>query len=128
MKNREIELNKKMMIVSETNEKGIITYANNDFCTIAGFSKEELIGKPHSLVRHQDMPKAAFEDLWRTVKAGKIWNGIVKNRTKNGGYYWVNATAYPSKTKNGEIRYISVRVKPTKEEIEKAEKLYKSMR
>ena len=128
MKNREIELNKKMMIVSETNEKGIITYANNDFCTIAGFSKEELIGKPHSLVRHQDMPKAAFEDLWRTVKAGKIWNGIVKNRTKNGGYYWVNATAYPSKTKNGEIRYISVRVKPTKEEIEKAEKLYNSMR
>jgi aerotaxis receptor len=128
LKNREIELNKKMMIVSETNEKGIITYANNDFCTIAGFSKEELIGKPHSLVRHQDMPKAAFEDLWRTVKAGKIWNGIVKNRTKNGGYYWVNATAYPSKTKNGEIRYISVRVKPTKEEIEKAEKLYKSMR
>ena len=127
MKNREIELNKKMMIVSETNEKGIITYANNDFCSIAGFSKEELIGKPHSLVRHQDMPKAAFEDLWKTVKAGKIWNGIVKNRTKNGGFYWVNATAYPSKTKSGNIRYISVRVKPTREEIEKAEKLYKSM-
>lgn len=128
MKNREIELNKKMMIVSETNEKGIITYANNDFCSIAGFSKEELIGKPHSLVRHQDMPKAAFEDLWKTVKAGKIWNGIVKNRTKNDGFYWVNATAYPSKTRNGEIRYISVRVKPTKEEIEKAEKLYKTMK
>jgi aerotaxis receptor len=128
LKNREIELNKKMMIVSETNEKGIITYANNDFCSIAGFSKEELIGKPHSLVRHQDMPKAAFEDLWKTVKAGKIWNGIVKNRTKNGGFYWVNATAYPSKTRNGEIRYISVRVKPTKEEIEKAEKLYKTMK
>jgi aerotaxis receptor len=128
LKNREIELNKKMMIVSETNEKGIITYANSDFCSIAGFSKEELIGKPHSLVRHQDMPKAAFEDLWKTVKAGKIWNGIVKNRTKNGGFYWVNATAYPSKTRNGEIRYISVRVKPTKEEIEKAEKLYKTMK
>lgn len=74
------------------------------------------------------MPKAAFEDLWKTVKAGKIWNGIVKNRTKNGGFYWVNATAYPSKTRNGEIRYISVRVKPTKEEIEKAEKLYKTMK
>lgn len=124
----EIKLNKKTMIVSETNEKGLITYANNDFCAIAGFSKEELIGKPHSIVRHQDMPKAAFEDLWKTVKAGKIWNGIVKNRTKNGGFYWVNATAYPSKTRNGEIRYISVRVKPTKEEIEKAEKLYKTMK
>lgn len=124
----EIKLNKKTMIVSETNEKGLITYANNDFCAIAGFSKEELIGKPHSIVRHQDMPKAAFEDLWKTVKSGKVWKGIVKNRTKNGGFYWVNATAYPSKTRNGEIRYISVRVKPTKEEIEKAEKLYKTMK
>ncbi|WP_050989837.1 PAS domain-containing protein [Arcobacter sp. L] len=128
LKNREIELNKKTMIVSETNEKGIITYANSDFCIIAGYTKEELIGNPHSMVRHQDMPKAAFEDLWKTVKAGKIWNGIVKNSTKNGGYYWVNATAYPSKTRNGEIRYISVRVKPTKEEIKKAEMLYRTMK
>jgi len=74
------------------------------------------------------MPKAAFEDMWKTIKSGKVWKGIVKNRTKDGGYYWVNATAYPSRTVNGEIRYISVRVKPTKEEIQTAEKLYSKLR
>lgn len=126
--NNEIELNKNTMIVSETDEKGIITYANEDFCTIAGYTKEELIGNPHNMVRHQDMPKAAFEDLWKTIKNGNIWHGIVKNRTKMGDFYWVNATAYPSKTQDGKIRYISVRVKPTKEEIDEATELYKNMR
>lgn len=124
---KEIKLNKNTMIVSETNEKGTVIYANNDFCNIAGYSKEELIGKPHNLVRHEDMPKVAFEDLWKTIKAGKIWKGIVKNKTKNGDFYWVNATAYPSKTKEGKIRYISVRVRPTDKEIEHAIKLYKTM-
>ncbi len=124
---KEIKLNKNTMIVSETNEKGIVIYANNDFCNIAGYSKEELIGKPHNLVRHEDMPKVAFEDLWKTIKAGKIWKGIVKNKTKNGDFYWVNATAYPSKTKEGNIRYISVRVSQTDKEIEHAIKLYKTM-
>ncbi|RXJ85480.1 PAS domain-containing protein [Arcobacter cloacae] len=127
MNEKEIKLCKKIMIVSETNEKGIIKYANDDFCKIAGFTKEELIGNPHNLVRHKDMPKAAFEDLWNTIKSGKIWKGIVKNRTKDGGYYWVNATAYPSKTVNGEKRFISVRVKPTEEEISNAIKLYSKL-
>lgn len=123
----EILLDKKTMIVSETDKKGIIIYANADFCKIAGYTKDELIGNPHNMVRHSDMPKAAFEDLWETVKRGDVWNGIVKNRTKNGGYYWVNATVFPSKDVNGNIRYVSVRVKPTKEEIEKAENLYKTL-
>lgn len=123
----EILLDKKTMIVSETDAKGIIIYANADFCKIAGYTKDELIGNPHNMVRHSDMPKAAFEDLWETVKRGDVWNGIVKNRTKNGGYYWVNATVFPSKDVNGNIRYVSVRVKPTKEEIEKAENLYKTL-
>lgn len=123
----EILLDKKTMIVSETDAKGIIIYANADFCKIAGYTKDELIGNPHKMVRHSDMPKAAFEDLWETVKRGDVWNGIVKNRTKNGGYYWVNATVFPSKDVNGNIRYVSVRVKPTKEEIEKAENLYKTL-
>ncbi len=124
---REVELDKKTMIVSETDEKGIIIYANDDFCTIAGYTKEELIGQPHNIVRHPDMPKAAFKDLWTTIQEGKIWKGIVKNKTKDGNYYWVNATAYPSTSSNGKKRYISVRIKPTRKEIEKAEELYKTM-
>ncbi len=121
---KEKSLEKNTIIVSQTNEKGEIIFANNDFCKIAGFSLEELIGKAHNTVRHSDMPKWAFEDLWKTLKSGKTWKGIVKNRTKDGGYYWVNATAFPSRSSDGTIRYVSVRVKPTKEEIEIAKKLY----
>ncbi|AYJ77518.1 PAS domain-containing protein [Aliarcobacter cryaerophilus] len=121
---QEKSLEKNTIIVSQTNEKGEIIFANNDFCKIAGFSLDELIGKAHNTVRHSDMPKWAFEDLWRTLKSGKTWKGIVKNRTKDGGYYWVNATAFPSRSSDGTIRYVSVRVKPTKEEIEIAKKLY----
>ena len=125
--NQEILLDKKTMIVSETDEKGIILYANADFCKIAGYSKDELIGQAHNYVRHEDMPKTAFKDLWQTVQAGNTWNGIVKNKTKSGDYYWVNATAFPSKDSNGKLRYISVRVKPTKEEIQNAIALYKTL-
>ena len=121
---QEKSLEKNTIIVSQTNEKGEIIFANNDFCKIAGFSLEELIGKAHNTVRHSDMPKWAFEDLWKTLKSGKTWKGIVKNRTKDGGYYWVNATAFPSRNSDGTVRYVSVRVKPTKEEIEIAKKLY----
>ena len=125
---KEVKISKHTMIVSETDEKGVILYANDDFCDIAGYTKDELIGKPHSLVRHEDMPKVAFEDLWKTIKSGKVWNGIVKNKTKSGDFYWVNATAYPSKTQDGKLRYISIRVHPTQNEIENAEILYKTLR
>lgn len=123
----ETRLDKKTMIVSETDAKGIIVYANEDFCKIAGYTKEELIGKPHNMVRHKDMPSKAFEDLWNTVQSGNIWNGMVKNRTKDGGYYWVNATVFPSKDSKGNKRYISVRVKPTEDEIKTAKKLYETL-
>lgn len=125
---QEVKLSIDTMIVSETDVKGNIIFANSDFCDIAGYTIEELIGKPHNIIRHKDMPKAAFEDLWKTIQDGKIWNGIVKNRTKNGGYYWVNATAYPSKNEKGELRYISVRIKPTDKEIEDAINLYKTLK
>ena len=125
---QEVKLSIDTMIVSETDAKGNIIFANSDFCDIAGYTTEELIGKPHNTVRHKDMPKAAFEDLWKTIKSGNIWNGLVKNRTKNGGYYWVNATAYPSKNEKGELRYISVRIKPTDKEIEDAINLYKTLK
>ncbi len=124
----EIKINKNTMIVSETDEKGTIIYANDDFCTIAGYSKDELIGQPHNIVRHSDMPKVAFEDLWKTIQTGKVWNGIVKNKTKSGDFYWVNATAYQSKTQDGKIRYISVRVCPTEDEIKSADNLYKTLK
>lgn len=124
---KEIVLEDHSFLVSETNEKGIITFASDDFCEIAGYSVEELIGKPHNLVRHPDMPKVAFKDLWETIKSGKVWKGIVKNKTKDGRYYWVNATAYPSKNSKGELRYVSIRIKPTDDEINNAISLYKTL-
>ncbi len=79
------------MIVSSTDLKGIITYANRKFCEIAGYCKEELVGSNHNMIRHPDMPRAAFEELWSTLHAGKEWEGIVKNLRKDGMYYWVYA-------------------------------------
>ncbi len=124
---KESILDRKTVIVSETDARGVILYANDDFCRISGYSKAELIGKPHNIVRHPDMPKEAFSSLWETIKSGNVWNGIVKNRTKSGDYYWVNATVYPSRTPTGETRYFSVRVKPTDAEIEEAQNTYASM-
>lgn len=125
--NEEIKMSINDIIVTETDAKGIITFANDDFCKIAGYKKEELLGSPHNMVRHSDMPKAAFKDLWQTVQSGKLWKGIVKNKTKSGGFYWVNATAYPSKKANGELRYISIRIKPTDKEIADAVNLYSTL-
>lgn len=115
-------------IVSTTNLKGITTYANQDFYDISGFSPEEVIGKNHNIVRHPDMPIEAFTDLWDTLKQGKPWMGIVKNRCKNGDYYWVTAYVTPT-YENGEITgYQSVRVKADSDDIKRAEKLYKRIR
>lgn len=116
-------------LVSQTDEKGKILFANDDFCKIAGYTIDELVGKPHSVVRHPDMPKAAFKDLWNTVQSGKVWTGYVKNKTKDGGYYWVFATVYPMKDSHtNEKRYMSCRRKPSKQEIEAAQNLYKTMK
>lgn len=81
-----------VVIVSHTDLKGRITYANDDFCEYAGMTREELLGQPHNVIRHPDMPPEAFRDLWATIKAGHVWQGIVKNRRKNGDHYWVKAT------------------------------------
>ncbi|BAK70536.1 PAS domain-containing protein [Aliarcobacter butzleri] len=126
--NNEILIPEGVIIVSETDAKGNIIFANTDFCRIAEYKIEELVGKPHNLVRHPDMPKIAFVDLWKTIQDGNIWKGIVKNKTKNGDYYWVNATVYPSKMPDGRLRYISVRVKPTQIEISNAINLYSKLR
>lgn len=125
---REIVLDDYAFLVSETDEKGIINFANDDFCRIAGYDLEELIRKNHNIVRHQDMPKAAFKSLWDTVKQGKVWDGYVKNKCKNGDYYWVYATVFPFKTCDGSSGYLSCRRKASREEIEAHEKLYKQMK
>jgi PAS domain S-box-containing protein len=113
-------------MVTKTNTKGIITFANKDFIEISGFSEKELIGKNHNLIRHPDMPPAAFEVMWKTLQRGLPWHGIVKNRCKNGDHYWVDARIVPIK-KNGEITgYMSVRACPSREDVAATEATYKS--
>lgn len=114
-------------LVSGTDAKGIITFANDDFCDVAGYNLDELMGQPHNIVRHPDMPKAAFKDLWDTVQKGNIWTGFVKNATKDGGYYWVFATVYPFETCDGTKGYMSCRRKASPKEIAEHVALYKQL-
>jgi len=124
----EVELLDSSSIVSKTDLKGRITYINRDFIEVSGFLESELIGKSHNIVRHPDMPPEAFSDLWNTVKAGKPWNGMVKNRCKNGDYYWVEANVAPIRENGQSIGYMSVRSKPTRQQVDVAEALYADMR
>jgi PAS domain S-box-containing protein len=107
-------------LISHTDDKGVISYVNDEFVETSGFAREELIGKAHNIVRHPDMPEAAFADLWGTLKKGRPWRGMVKNRRKNGDYYWVLAQVTP----RPEGGYISVRIAPTRESVAAAGKLY----
>lgn len=111
-------------LVSKTDLKGVITYANDEFVKISGYSREELVGKSHNVVRHPDMPPQAFAQMWATLKRGQPWNGVVKNRAKNGDYYWVEAFIVPERA-NGEILgYMSVRSRPSREQVRAAEVVY----
>ncbi|HET8791902.1 MAG TPA: methyl-accepting chemotaxis protein [Modicisalibacter sp.] len=124
---REYQLNDEHYLISRTDLKGRITYANPAFVEVSGFTHDELIGAAHSLVRHPDMPEAAFANLWQTIEAGESWVGLVKNRRKNGDYYWVHASVTPI-LENGQVQgYASVRVKATPEECERAERVYAQM-
>ncbi len=126
--NVEVPLSDDTLIVSKTDLKGQLTYINKDFLDISGFTEAELIGASHNIVRHPDMPPEAFEDLWRDLKAGRPWTGYVKNRCKNGDYYWVLATATPI-VENGQVTgYMSVRRKPTREAVAACEAAYKLFR
>ncbi|MBS4019379.1 MAG: methyl-accepting chemotaxis protein [Dechloromonas sp.] len=111
-------------IVSRTDLKGIITYADDTFVKLSGFAREELIGTSHNIVRHPSMPPAAFAWAWETIKADRPWRGMVKNRCKNGDYYWVDALIVPVLKDNRKIGYMSVRTKPTRQQISDAEALY----
>ena len=123
----EVSYSSDSVIVSTTDLKGAITYANDDFVKICGFSHDELIGKNHNIVRHPDVPPAAFADLWNTLEEGKPWMGIVKNRCKNGDYYWVDAYVTPIFENKTIIGYQSVRVQPDREDVARAEKLYQQL-
>ncbi|WP_440875156.1 methyl-accepting chemotaxis protein [Thalassotalea sp. PLHSN55] len=120
----EVFFDESEQLVSITDTRGVITYANEVFCKVAGYRQDELVGKNHNLVRHPDMPKAAFKDLWQEVQAGNHWQGVVKNRCKDGRYYWVNAYVTPL-YENGTITgYQSVRVKPSDALKQKAQTIY----
>ena len=126
--NREVRPEPGSSIISTTDLKGVITYVNQDFLDISGFTEEELIGKSHNVVRHPDMPPAVFADLWKRIKAGKTWRGIVKNRCKNGDHYWVEAFVTPIERDGAIIGYQSVRTVPTADQVEEAEGLYARLR
>ncbi|MBY0265742.1 MAG: Tar ligand binding domain-containing protein, partial [Burkholderiales bacterium] len=121
-------LNEGETIVSKTDLKGRITFINQTFLDVSGFTEEDVMGKAHNIVRHPDMPPAAFEDLWNTLKSGRPWSGMVKNRCKNGDFYWVRAEVSPV-LENGVITgYLSVRFAPNRADVDAAEQLYKRMR
>jgi aerotaxis receptor len=115
-------------IVSRTDLKGAITWGNEAFFEISGFERDELLGKNHNTVRHPDMPPAAFENLWATVKSGRPWCGIVKNRCKNGDHYWVEALVVPVRKDNQTIGYMSVRTEPSRAQVSAAEATYRQMK
>ncbi|MDH0606782.1 PAS domain-containing protein, partial [Pseudomonas sp. GD03869] len=124
---QEVAVDPRANILSTTDLKGVVTYVNPDFVAISGYSEAELLGRSHNQVRHPDMPPAAFADLWKTLKSGRSWMGVVKNRCKNGDHYWVSAFANPV-VRNGQVvEYQSVRSRAAPEQVARAEALYAAL-
>ncbi|MEY3122916.1 MAG: hypothetical protein RI993_1741 [Pseudomonadota bacterium] len=126
--NIEREMKDGEFLVSKTTPKGVITYVNPPFIEMSGYTEAELIGQAHNLIRHPDMPPEAFEDFWTTLKQERPWSGLVKNRSKEGGFYWVFANATPIREQGRVTGHMSVRSKPSREQIQAAETLYREMR
>lgn len=117
-----------LVIISQTDEKGVITYANKAFCEVSGYTVDELVGKPHNIIRHPDMPKGAFEKMWSTIEGGQAWNGIVKNLRKDGRFYWIDLEILPIIDKDGKITgYIAARRAASRKDIIDSEEAYKKM-
>ena len=125
--NNEVLMKAGAILVTHTDLKGVITFANDAFVEISGYSRAELIGSPHNTVRHPDMPSAVYEEMWNTIKKEKPWHGVVKNRTKAGDFYWVNANAMPLLENGSVIGYISVRHAPSRTDISEAEQFYRKV-
>ncbi|HEU6455934.1 MAG TPA: PAS domain-containing protein, partial [Roseateles sp.] len=115
-------------LISITDLKGRITYCNPSFVDVSGFTEAELLGQPHNIVRHPDMPEEAFRDLWATIEAGLPWSALVKNRRKNGDHYWVRANATPVRNGDRTVGYLSVRTCPSESEVRRFDQLYATMR
>ncbi|MFA9218127.1 MAG: PAS domain-containing protein, partial [Sphingomonadaceae bacterium] len=124
---REYVLKDEETIVSKTDLQGNITYVNETFIRVSGFTEAELLGAPQNIVRHPDMPREAFADFWHTLKQGRAWTGMVKNRCKNGDYYWVVANAAPYLENGKVVGYTSIRVKPTRAQTDTAERAYRDI-
>ncbi len=124
----EIEVLDDKLIVTKTDIKGKITYANPYFIELAGYKEKELLNKPHNIIRHEDVPKAIFRLLWKKIMSGKEINAFIKNKVKKGDYYWVKANVTPSYKNNQIVGYFSVRRKANAESVKLIEKLYSEMR
>lgn len=115
-------------IVSETDLNGIITFANRKFCEISGYTVQELVGEPHNIIRHPDMPKAAFAQMWQTILSGTLWHGLVKNLRKDGHYYWVDTEVTPTYDQDGKVKgYMAARKPASRKNIEETAALYQKM-
>lgn len=125
---REYPLRAGTMLVSTTDLKGRITYCNDAFVEASGYAREELLGKPHNLIRHPDVPAEAFRDLWATLHAGQPWCALVKNRRKDGDHYWVRASVTPVLEDGRAVGYMSVRTAPSRADVDAAEALFRTMR
>jgi aerotaxis receptor len=125
---REYPLAPEVTLVSTTDLQGRITYCNSAFIEVSGYSRDELMGQPHNLIRHPDMPAEGFRDLWATVEAGRPWTGVVKNRRRDGDHYWVQANVTPILEAGRPVGYLSVRTVPTREQVQACEALYATMR
>jgi len=116
------------MIISQTDLKGNITFANRKFCEVSGYKLDELVGSNHNIIRHPDMPRAAFEKMWSTISGGQTWNGLVKNLRKDGLYYWVDSEIMPIRNENEDITgYIAARKAASRKDIVENEELYRKM-
>lgn len=115
-------------IISQTDTKGVITFANRKFCEISGYTPEELVGQPHNIIRHPDMPKAAFAQMWEKIQDNQSWHGIVKNLRKDGLYYWVETEISPVHDDEGNVTgYIAARKPASRKNIDEVSELYKTM-